>query len=93
MSRQGQQGARFALWRRQEIESPCVQICVIHPESRLCTGCLRSIDEITVWSRMTPEARRAVMAELPGRQGLLNRRRGGRAARLGRVPGAGEGKG
>ncbi len=63
---------------RSEIESPCINICVIHPESRLCTGCLRSIDEITAWSRMTPEARRAIMADLPERKGMLNARRGGR---------------
>jgi len=72
------------VWKRDEIESPCVKICVIHPEARLCTGCLRSIDEITQWSRMTPEARRAVMEELPVRAGRLTRRRGGRAARLAR---------
>jgi predicted Fe-S protein YdhL (DUF1289 family) len=55
---------------------------VVHPESRLCTGCLRTIDEIGAWSKMTPEARRDVMAELPARAGLLSKRRGGRAARL-----------
>ena len=70
------------IWSRDEIESPCVKICVVHPESRLCTGCLRSIDEIGAWSKMSPEARRAVMAELPSRAGLLTKRLGGRAARL-----------
>jgi Predicted Fe-S protein len=73
------------VWARAEIESPCVKVCVIHPAARLCTGCLRSIDEIAQWSRMTPEARRAVMAELPGRAGQLTQRRGGRAARLGKA--------
>ncbi|MFP7673436.1 DUF1289 domain-containing protein [Marivita sp. S0852] len=70
------------IWQRDEIESPCVKVCVIHPDSRLCTGCLRSIDEIGAWSKMSPEARRAVMAELPSRTGQLKIRRGGRAARL-----------
>jgi len=73
-----------SIWKRDEVESPCVQICVIHPEARLCTGCLRSIDEIALWSRMTPEARRSVMAELPARAPLLAKRRGGRAGRLAR---------
>ena len=72
------------IWVREEVESPCIKICVIHPEARLCTGCLRSIDEITAWSKMTPETRRAVMAELPSRAGQLTKRRGGRAARLAR---------
>ena len=70
------------IWSRDEIESPCVKICVVHPESRLCTGCLRTIDEIGAWSRMSPEARREIMAELPSRAGQLIKRRGGRAARL-----------
>ncbi len=70
------------IWKRDEIESPCVKICVVHPEARLCVGCLRSIDEIARWSRMTPEARRAVMAELPGRAPQLQRRRGGRMGRM-----------
>ena len=70
------------VWRRNEIESPCVQTCVIHPETRLCTGCARSIDEIGAWSRMSAEARRAIMAELPTRQAAPKTRRGGRSARL-----------
>lgn len=70
------------IWARAEIESPCIKICVIEPNSRLCTGCLRSIDEIGAWSKMTAEARSAVMAELPSRTGKITKRRGGRAARL-----------
>lgn len=72
------------VWKRSEIESPCVKICVVHPEARICTGCLRSIEEIGQWSRMTPEERRDVMAELPSRAGALAKRRGGRAARMAR---------
>ena len=70
------------LWKRDEIESPCVKLCVVHPEARICVGCYRSIDEIGSWSRLTPEARRAIMAELPARASTLTKRRGGRKARL-----------
>lgn len=69
------------VWTRDPIESPCINICVIHPDTRLCTGCARSIDEITGWARMTPDARRAVMAELPHRIAAPRIRRGGRAGR------------
>ena len=70
------------VWRREEVESPCIRICVVHPEARLCLGCYRSVDEIAAWSTMTPAARRAVMAELPGRAHLVKpTRRGGRAGR------------
>jgi predicted Fe-S protein YdhL (DUF1289 family) len=70
------------VWKREEVESPCVKVCVVHPVERLCVGCLRSIDEIAAWGRMSPEERRAVMAELPSRRPRLEKRRGGRAARL-----------
>lgn len=70
------------LWRRDEIESPCIKVCMIHPESRLCTGCLRSIDEIAAWGRMTPQERHALIEELPERAKAHKTRRGGRAARL-----------
>lgn len=72
------------VWKREEIASPCIKICVIQPESRLCTGCHRSIEEITAWSRMSPAARETVIAELPGREGVLRKRRGGRAGRIGK---------
>lgn len=70
------------VWKRDEVESPCVNICVIHPEARLCTGCYRSMGEISRWSGMGAEARAVVMAELPARSKLVVQRRGGRAARL-----------
>lgn len=70
------------IWRRDEVESPCVKVCVIHPEARLCVGCLRSLDEIAAWSGMGHAARSAVMADLPARAPLVARRRGGRAGRL-----------
>ncbi len=72
------------VWKRDEIDSPCVNICVVHPAERICTGCLRSIDEIARWSRMSPEERAAIMAELPDRAPRLAKRRGGRAARVNR---------
>ena len=73
------------VWSRNEIESPCIQICVIHPVERICTGCNRSIDEISRWSRMSADERAGITAELPSRSASLTKRRGGRAARLKRV--------
>jgi len=72
------------LWQRDEVASPCVKLCVVHPEARICVGCYRSIDEISSWSRMTPDERATVMAELPARAPSLAKRRGGRMARLDR---------
>ena len=72
------------VWKRDEIQSPCVKLCVVHPEERICVGCLRSIEEITSWSRLSHEARAAVMADLPTRAPRLAKRRGGRMGRLDR---------
>ena len=69
------------IWRRDEIESPCVKLCAIHPAAGICVGCHRTRDEIAAWGAMSPAARRAVMAELPARGGQLKERRGGRAGR------------
>jgi uncharacterized protein len=69
-------------WTRDEIESPCVQICVIHPTAQLCVGCLRSRDEIARWSQLTSPERRAIIDALPARAPKLRQRRGGRSARI-----------
>ncbi|MEM9523302.1 MAG: DUF1289 domain-containing protein [Pseudomonadota bacterium] len=71
------------IWRRENVPSPCVKICLIHPAERICTGCLRTIDEIGAWSRLSDDARKAIMAELPARAPRLTRRRGGRKTRMG----------
>jgi len=70
------------VWTRDEINSPCVKICVMHPTERLCTGCLRSIEEITRWSAMTPGERAEILRDLPARAPRLARRRGGRKGRI-----------
>jgi len=72
------------VWRREAVESPCVKLCVVHPQAGICMGCHRTIEEIAAWGSLTPEARRSVMAELPGRAHLVKPvRRGGRDGRRG----------
>ena len=70
------------VWIRNEIESPCVKICVIHPSERICTGCHRTIEEISTWSRLPQIERDKIINELPERASKLKKRRGGRAARI-----------
>ena len=70
------------IWTRAEIESPCIKICVIHPQERLCVGCYRSIDEIGRWSTLSAAERQAIMADLSNRAPRLSKRRGGRVGRL-----------
>ena len=49
------------------MQSPCIDICIIHRERHLCEGCGRTLDEISNWQRMSAEEHNAVMAELPHR--------------------------
>ena len=70
------------IWKRNEVDSPCVNICIIHPRANICTGCFRSIDEISSWSNMSELERKEIIKELPNRSSKLRVRRGGRAERL-----------
>ena len=69
-----------------EIESPCIKVCVVEPETGFCIGCGRTRGEIGEWLGMSPEIRRQVMRLLPERVATLTQRktrRGGRRGRLG----------
>ncbi len=70
------------IWKRNEIDSPCVNICIVHPQANICAGCFRTIDEISGWSNMTAEQRKEIINDLPNRSSKLKVRRGGRAKRL-----------
>lgn len=76
-------GWKDEIWSRDEVESPCVKICVIHPDAQICIGCYRRLSEIAAWSQLTTEERREIMRDLSSRAGSLSKRRGGRAAKLG----------
>lgn len=59
---------------RDGIASPCVKICEIDRESRICIGCYRTITEIGLWTRLSAEERAEIMAELPSRAERVRRR-------------------
>jgi predicted Fe-S protein YdhL (DUF1289 family) len=50
------------------LDSPCIDVCQLDPITRVCIGCLRTIDEIARWSTYTTAERRRVLAELPARK-------------------------
>jgi hypothetical protein len=67
------------------IETPCIKICVVDPETGFCIGCGRTREEIGGWLAMAPQLRREIMAALAERVATLTlrkRRRGGRRGRL-----------
>ncbi|MGH6854357.1 MAG: DUF1289 domain-containing protein [Aestuariivirga sp.] len=67
------------------IETPCIKVCVVDPETGFCIGCGRTRAEIGSWLGFDQRQRRDIMAELPDRVATLTlrkRRRGGRRGRL-----------
>lgn len=53
------------------IATPCVKVCIVDPESGLCLGCFRTLQEIGGWSRLPEEERLALMRDLPARRGRI----------------------
>lgn len=47
--------------------SPCVSVCCMSPASGLCTGCLRTIDEIAAWSSLPAQGRLQVWQRIAER--------------------------
>jgi len=52
----------------EEVASPCINVCRMNPETGLCEGCLRTLDEIAAWSAMSAQEKRSVLARLPARR-------------------------
>jgi uncharacterized protein len=48
--------------------SPCISICRMNPGTGLCDGCLRTIDEILLWSTASEELKRSIWNEIKRRQ-------------------------
>ena len=49
--------------------SPCVGLCKMqdYGAQPLCSGCLRTLDEIMQWRSMAEDERQRIMAALPAR--------------------------
>ncbi len=53
--------------KSRDLPSPCISVCRMEIATGLCQGCLRTLDEITVWSRLDDEGKRAVWAHIEQR--------------------------
>lgn len=56
-----------ALASRYAPPSPCISVCKIAPDSGLCYGCLRTLEEIGAWSTSEDADKRAVWAKIAQR--------------------------
>jgi len=50
------------------VKSPCINVCQMDPQRRVCIGCERTLDEIARWAQMSDTERERIMAELPARR-------------------------
>ena len=50
------------------VPSPCINICRMDAPSGWCEGCLRTLDEIAAWGRMSEDAKRQLWVELRQRR-------------------------
>ena len=51
------------------VESPCRKLCALDPVTRVCTGCLRTLDEIARWGRMSDEEKRDILRRIEAMAG------------------------
>lgn len=56
---------------QQRAASPCINLCTLDEASGLCQGCLRTLDEISAWSRVSNAERLAILAAVAGRRQRL----------------------
>lgn len=54
-----------------DVPSPCTRICAIDAGSGWCRGCWRTLDEISIWARLTPAQKHAVLARCEERRILI----------------------
>ena len=57
-----------------QIGSPCIQVCRMDPQSNVCRGCLRTLDEIAGWSGYSNDEKREVLALVRERRTGVPRR-------------------
>jgi len=51
-----------------DIPSPCIGVCKIDPDTRLCQGCMRTAREIARWPYADDAERLAIVHELRQRR-------------------------
>jgi hypothetical protein len=62
------------------VKSPCVDVCAFDGKTGLCVGCLRTLDEVRGWKKMTDHQRHQVINDGPRRRTKLRRESAGLSA-------------
>jgi predicted Fe-S protein YdhL (DUF1289 family) len=64
------------------VASPCISICRMDESTGWCEGCLRTLDEIALWSVLDDDDKRQVILELSRRRVVWRLRREARPGTL-----------
>ncbi len=51
-----------------EVESPCVSQCGLDPETNMCNGCGRTLDEIRAWKLASNAEKLAILNAMARRR-------------------------
>jgi len=49
------------------VPSPCMSVCQMDDDTALCQGCLRTLDELRLWSTLDTAGKRAVWQRIEAR--------------------------
>ena len=60
-----------AVWNAP-VASPCISVCRMDDATGLCSGCLRTLDEIAAWSVLDDDARRDVLDAIAARRARMS---------------------
>ncbi len=55
----------------QPVPSPCIDVCRMDAATGWCVGCLRTLDEIALWSALCDDDKRQVWRDLEQRRAAL----------------------
>ncbi|WP_049891801.1 DUF1289 domain-containing protein [Haloquadratum walsbyi] len=47
-----------------KMNSPCIGVCNIDESKEVCSNCGRTLDQIAIWTGMTPSERQEIIEEL-----------------------------
>ena len=57
------------LTEHEPVPSPCISVCTMNPDTGLCNGCYRTLDEIAAWSGLSDSDKRVLWQILVERVG------------------------
>ncbi|TGL60978.1 DUF1289 domain-containing protein [Leptospira sarikeiensis] len=55
------------------VRSPCIKICNMDPNTGLCEGCYRSLEEIGKWTMYSEEERKEIRIKIEERKTSLGK--------------------